>query len=99
MRAKEREKATVLKCSWLTPWECNPYVSVSSDAGKEKILPAKKRLFLFSCSLALVQQPTQKERYSVEKNKVRVERKLKRIKTKAKGAVENNIQIRDLIEE
>jgi len=49
-------------------------------------------------TLALVQQPTQKERYSVEKDKVRVERKLERIKTKAKGT-ENKIKIREPKEE
>lgn len=40
----EREKATVLKSSWLPPWECNPYVYTSSAAGKRKDITRKEAI-------------------------------------------------------
>jgi len=105
---REREREREPLC--LNPAGCLPGNVIHMWARvqlqeKEKILPAKKRLFLLFLlkfhafwTLALVQQPTQKERYSVEKDKVRVERKLERIKTKAKGT-ENKIKIREPKEE
>lgn len=41
---RERGKATVLKSSWLPPWECNPYVSASSAAGERKDITRKEAI-------------------------------------------------------